>query len=72
MNTLANHGYLPRNGIATLLELIVAQKQGFNVDYDLGAVLAIVAVGLDGDLLSTRVGVDLPQVYHYTLIVFTL
>jgi hypothetical protein len=55
MNTLANHGYLPRSGIVTFLDLIKGQKEGYNIDYDLGAALAAIAVSLDGDLLSTKV-----------------
>lgn len=55
MNTLANHGYLPRSGIVTIFDLIRAQKEGFNIDYDLGAALAAVATSLDGDLFTLKV-----------------
>ena len=55
MNALANHGFLPRSGIVTFLDLIVAQKEGYNIDYDLGTALAAIAVALDGDLLTTKV-----------------
>lgn len=55
MNTLANHGYIPRNGIATMKQLIQGQKELFNIGESLGAFLALVATALDGDLISTKV-----------------
>lgn len=58
MNTLANHGYLPRNGIVSLVDLVIGQKEGYNIDYDLGAALAAIAVSLDGDLLTTKVSLN--------------
>jgi hypothetical protein len=68
MNALANMGYLPRSGIVTIADLIKGQKDGYNIDYDLGAVLAAVAVGLDGDLLTTKVGpIHLSFLYHAEL-----
>lgn len=55
MNALANHGFLPRSGIVTFADLVLGQKQGYNIDYDLGAFLAATALSLDGDLLTTKV-----------------
>jgi len=55
LNAAANHGYLPRNGIVTLDQLVQAQQQVFNVAPDLGLTLAVIAVALDGDVLSERV-----------------
>ncbi|KAJ7496831.1 Chloroperoxidase [Mycena latifolia] len=37
MNTLANHGYIPRNGIATVEEIILAVMEAFNLELNLGA-----------------------------------
>jgi len=35
MNTLANHGYIPRNGIVTLAQTLIGAKQLFNMGVDL-------------------------------------
>jgi hypothetical protein len=48
---------VPRSGIVTIADLIKGQKEGYNIDYDLGAVLAAVAVSLDGDLVTTKVSI---------------
>lgn len=50
LNTLANHGYLPRNGIVTAGQVIGATAQLFNMGADLAAVLVAGAVGLNGDI----------------------
>ena len=55
MNALANNGFLPRSGIVTFADLVRAQKEGYNIDYDLGAFLAATALSLDGDLVTTKV-----------------
>lgn len=31
MNTLANHGYIPRNGIVSLAQTLIGAKQLFNM-----------------------------------------
>jgi hypothetical protein len=36
LNTLANHGYIPRNGIATPEEILTAVMEAFNMDHDFG------------------------------------
>ncbi|CAK3937822.1 Aromatic peroxygenase [Lecanosticta acicola] len=53
INTMANHGFLARDGITTYNELVDAQQNVFNVGYDLANLLAIAGVGLDGDLVGT-------------------
>jgi len=40
LNTLANHGYLPRNGVASFEQIVVAVREGFNMEYKLAAALA--------------------------------
>ncbi|KZT33644.1 Cloroperoxidase [Sistotremastrum suecicum HHB10207 ss-3] len=40
LNTLANHGYLPRSGIVTIQNIMDATREGFNMDHDLSAFLA--------------------------------
>ncbi|EIM92463.1 APO9/CPO9 [Stereum hirsutum FP-91666 SS1] len=52
MNTLANHGYLPRNGIVTAGEVISASAEVFNMGADLAAVLVGGAVALNGDITT--------------------
>ncbi|KAF7309995.1 Cloroperoxidase [Mycena indigotica] len=37
MNTLANHGYIPRNGIATFEEITLGMMEAFNIELLLGA-----------------------------------
>ncbi|KZS88572.1 Cloroperoxidase [Sistotremastrum niveocremeum HHB9708] len=40
LNTLANHGYLPRDGIASFEQILAATREGFNMDRDLAGFLA--------------------------------
>ncbi|KAJ7496830.1 Chloroperoxidase [Mycena latifolia] len=37
MNTLANHGYIPRNGIASFEEITIAMMEAFNAELIFGA-----------------------------------
>ncbi|TFK21074.1 Cloroperoxidase [Coprinopsis marcescibilis] len=57
LNTLANHGYLPRNGVATPAHIIFASMAEFNMELQAARLAAYVAHLLDGnpvtDLLST-------------------
>ncbi|KAF7310009.1 Cloroperoxidase [Mycena indigotica] len=39
MNTLANHGYIPRNGIATFEEITIAMMEAFNIELLFGATM---------------------------------
>jgi hypothetical protein len=54
LNTLANHGYLPRNGIVTAGQTIAAVSQVYNMGADLASVLVAGAVGENGDIPSLR------------------
>jgi hypothetical protein len=47
LNTLANHGYLPRGGIALYADIVNAVQEGFNMGYDL-------ATAITGYALITR------------------
>ncbi|KAJ7253916.1 Chloroperoxidase [Mycena rebaudengoi] len=40
MNTLANHGYISRNGITTFEEIIQATGEAFNIDRDMASGMA--------------------------------
>ncbi|GAA6064213.1 hypothetical protein JCM10212_003822 [Sporobolomyces blumeae] len=50
LNTLANHGYLPRSGIVTGSEVIQATSEGFNMAADLSGLLVLIAVAFGGNL----------------------
>ena len=50
MNTLANHGYLPHNGVATIAQFIDATYKGFGMATDLATFLATFGAVVDGTL----------------------
>ena len=50
LNTLANHGYIPRSGIVTLAQTIKASAQLFNMGVDLTTFLAGGSVLAAGDI----------------------
>jgi hypothetical protein len=52
LNTLANHGYLPRNGIVTAGQVIEAVSRVFNMAADLAWLLVAGAVAENGDIPS--------------------
>jgi hypothetical protein len=54
LNTLANHGYIPRNGIATVAQTIKASADVFNMGADLTAFLAGGSVLFAGDIPTMR------------------
>ncbi|UZJ53819.1 hypothetical protein CBS101457_003139 [Exobasidium rhododendri] len=63
LNTLANHGYLPRTGIVHWQDIIEGTKDGFNMANDLGTFLAIYGVLSEGDVSTgmLSIGGDLPS-----------
>jgi hypothetical protein len=52
LNTLANHGYIPRSGIVTVAQTIKASADVFNMGADLSAFLAGGSVVFAGDIPS--------------------
>ncbi|KAI4724524.1 Cloroperoxidase [Aureobasidium sp. EXF-10728] len=54
LNTLANHGYIPRNGIATVAQTVIAAARVFNMGADLSTFLAGGSVLFAGDIPSMR------------------
>ncbi|KAF9484105.1 Cloroperoxidase [Pholiota conissans] len=52
LNTLASHGWLPRNGIASPSQIITAVQEGFNMGNDLALIVTYVAHLLDGNLVT--------------------
>ncbi|GMK58462.1 hypothetical protein CspeluHIS016_0504940 [Cutaneotrichosporon spelunceum] len=58
LNTAANHGYLPRNGVVNPIELFVGAFQALSLSPDLCAILAVISFVFRGDLttLSLSIG----------------
>ncbi|TFY81293.1 heme-thiolate peroxidase [Hericium alpestre] len=61
LNTLANHGYLPRSGIVTQADVIAATAEGFNMGPDLAELLWIISVAYDGDLITGKLSIGGPD-----------
>lgn len=65
-NTLANHGYLSRNGITTWAEAANAIQTGFGFGYDMATVLSALGLLAGGDVvcnlpsIRTLIRRDLP------------
>jgi hypothetical protein len=57
LNTLANHGYLPRDGVASFAEIVEAVQEGYNMDYVLGAGIAAFAMLTRGNVLLDRLSI---------------
>ncbi|KAI0814073.1 hypothetical protein GGR55DRAFT_687083 [Xylaria sp. FL0064] len=56
LNALANHGYLPHNGVAAMATLIQAVNEVYGMSIDLGGFLAVYGTVFDGNPLSTNPG----------------
>ncbi|KAF9479958.1 aromatic peroxygenase precursor [Pholiota conissans] len=52
LNTLASHGWLPRDGIASPSQIIKAAQEGFNMGNDLAIFVTYAAHLVDGNLLT--------------------
>ncbi|KAF2129688.1 hypothetical protein P153DRAFT_24182 [Dothidotthia symphoricarpi CBS 119687] len=61
LNTLANHGYIPRNGIATVGQIQAGTEQLFNMGADLSALLAVGGAVDGGDIVSTKMSIGGPD-----------
>jgi len=61
LNTLANHGYLPRNGIASFKQIINATREGFNMGYDLSSALASFAMLARGNAFLDQLSIGGPS-----------
>ncbi|KAG8875287.1 hypothetical protein FRB98_007993, partial [Tulasnella sp. 332] len=51
---LANHGYLPRDGIVNLTQIIDGSSKGFNMAADLATLLGTVSLIYDGDVTTGK------------------
>ncbi|KAL1642463.1 hypothetical protein SLS61_009677 [Didymella pomorum] len=56
LNAMANHGYLPRNGISTITQMTTASTEVFGMGLDLSAFLAVYSAVMAGDLTSFSIG----------------
>ncbi|KIJ31934.1 hypothetical protein M422DRAFT_185203 [Sphaerobolus stellatus SS14] len=52
LNTLASHGYLPRNGIATPTQILNAVQDAFGMDPDRAQLLAYSTMLVDGNVIT--------------------
>ncbi|TEB20273.1 aromatic peroxygenase precursor [Coprinellus micaceus] len=57
LNTLASHGYLPRNGVATPKQLINAVMEGFNMNNKLAIFVTYAAMLVDGNLVTNLISI---------------
>ncbi|KAF8200337.1 Chloroperoxidase [Pholiota molesta] len=57
LNTLASHGWLPRNGIASPSQIITAVQEGFNMGNDIAVFVTYAAHLVDGNLLTDRLSI---------------
>ncbi|EST07231.1 Chloroperoxidase [Kalmanozyma brasiliensis GHG001] len=57
LNTIANHGYLPRNGIVNPIQLVVGTFEGLNLSPDLAGILAAISFIGMGDLLQMQLSI---------------
>lgn len=57
LNTLANHGYLPRSGLVNPIELMVGTFRGLNISPDTSAILAVISFITMGDLLRMTLSI---------------
>lgn len=56
LNALANHGYLPHNGVADMATIVKATNDVYGMSLDLGGFLAVYGTVYDGNPLSTNPG----------------
>jgi len=56
LNALANHNYLPHDGVATIAQYIEATNEVFGMGLDLATFLSTYAAVMDGDLTSWSIG----------------
>lgn len=52
LNAMANHNYLPHNGIATIAQFVQGTYDVFGMGLDLGTFLSVYGAVFDGDLTS--------------------
>nr|ADN06227.1 oxidase-like protein [Passalora arachidicola] len=56
LNSMANHGYIPRNGYTSNTQVIAAMKDVFNISPEFGGFLTILGSAMGGDGLGFSIG----------------
>ncbi|TFK17617.1 Cloroperoxidase [Coprinopsis marcescibilis] len=57
LNVLASHGYLPRNGVATTVQLINAVQEGFNMENRLAKIFVYSTLIVNGNPLTNLLSI---------------
>ncbi|KAJ7588965.1 Chloroperoxidase [Mycena floridula] len=57
MNTLANHGYIPRNGIATFEEIVIGLMETFNLGIDFASTMVANNMLARGNVFANKVSI---------------
>jgi hypothetical protein len=57
LNTLASHGFIPRNGVATPAQIIDGVQEGLNMGNDLAIFLVYNALLVDGNVLTNLLSI---------------
>ncbi|PPQ65825.1 hypothetical protein CVT24_012052 [Panaeolus cyanescens] len=57
LNTLASHGWLPRNGIATPSQIMLAVQEGFNMDFGTALLVTYAAFIVDGNVVTNLLSI---------------
>lgn len=57
LNTIANYGYIPRNGVATIQELFVGVWEGLSIAPDLSSLLIMAGIIFKGDMKTLTVSI---------------
>lgn len=68
---MANHNYIPHNGVATIDELIQGTYDVFGMAKDLGGFLAIYGALFDGNLAAWSIGGPSSQLASLPLLLST-
>lgn len=61
LNTMANHGYISRDGITTWAEAANAIQNVFGFGYDLATVLSAIGLIAGGDLITGKYSIGKPN-----------
>ncbi|KIJ50106.1 hypothetical protein M422DRAFT_160051 [Sphaerobolus stellatus SS14] len=57
LNTLASHGYLPRNGIATPAQIVEAAQEGFSMDNNTAILITYASMLIDGNPVTNLMSI---------------
>ncbi|XP_018916952.2 uncharacterized protein [Bemisia tabaci] len=62
LNAMANHNYIPRNGVATIQQLVEGCNKAYGMGRDLALVLAVYSCVMAGDTTKESIGGNTPKV----------